>query len=75
MFSKLLSLKTIFIASLAVIFVISSMKVLQTPSSILQEVVVNEQAGQIDLQIKTNIALHYVDHFPKGPTDFVQIRI
>jgi len=75
MLNKILNWKTILIATLATIFILSSLQVLQAPDKILEDVLVSEEGSLIAMQVKTNLPMRYVDHLPEGPSDFIQIRV
>ena len=75
MINKILNWKTILIATLATIFVLSSLQVLQAPDKILEDVLVSEEGGLIVMHVKTNLPMRYVDHLPEGPSDFIQIHV
>ena len=75
MFLKIFNWKTILIATLATLAVLSSLQVLQAPDRVLNDVIVEEQGGLMVLQIKTNVPLRYENHYPEGPSNYVQIKV
>ena len=75
MLQKLLNWKMILIFTAIVLGVLSSLEVLQTPNSVLNDVIVQDEGGMYIVKIKTNIPIRYENHFPQGPSDFVQIKV
>jgi len=75
MLSRYLNWKTVLVITLAVIFIMSSLKVLQAPETIFDDVLVSEEGSLIVMHVKTNLPMRYVDHLPEGPSDFIQIHV
>lgn len=75
MLAKLFNWKTILFGTLATLGVLSSLQVIQAPDSILDDVIVEEEGSMLVLQVKTNVPVRYENHFPEGPSDFIQIKV
>ena len=75
MLFKILNWKTILIGTLILLGVLSSLQVIQAPDRILDDVIVEEEGGMYVLQVKTNLPLRYENHYPQGPSEFVQIKV
>lgn len=75
MIFKFLNWKTILVSTAIILGVLSSLQVLQAPSSILNDVVVEEEGSMLVLKVKTNVPIRYENHFPEGPSKFVQIKV
>lgn len=75
MIQKLLNWKTILLLTVAILAVLSSLQVLQAPDAILDDVIVQEEGGMYVLQVKTNVPVRYENHYPQGPSRFVQIKV
>ena len=75
MIQYLINWKSITLLTIIVFIGLSSLQVLQTPESILDDVTVSEEGSMVILHIKTNIPLRYENHFPEGPSKFIQIKV
>jgi len=75
MIQKLINWKTILVATFILLVGLSSLQVLQTPERILDDVTVEEEGSMVILRVKTNLPLRYENHFPEGPSDFIQIKV
>jgi len=75
MIQKFLNWKTIFISTLVVLFVLSSLNILQTPDNILEDVLVTEEGSALVMKIQTSIPVYYVDHYPSGRSSFIQVKV
>lgn len=75
MIFKFLNWKTILIGTAVILALLSSLQVLQAPTNILNDVVVEEEGSMLILKIKTNVPMRYENHFPEGPSKFVQIKV
>jgi len=75
MIQKIINWKTILLATIIVLVGLSSLQVLQPPERILEDVTVEEQGSMMVLSIKTNMPIRYENHFPDGPSKFVQIKV
>ncbi len=75
MIQKLINWKTILLATFILLVGLSSLQVIQNPERILDDVIVEEEGAMLILRIKTNIPLRYENHFPEGPSKFVQIKV
>jgi len=75
MIQKLLNWKTILLTTVIILGVLSSLQVLQAPDTILDDVIVQEEGGMYVLQVKTNVPVRYENHYPQGPSEFVQIKV
>jgi len=75
MVNKIINWKTITLITFVLLGGLSSLQVLQTPERILDDVTVEEEGSMVILNVKTNIPLRYENHFPEGPSKFVQIKV
>ncbi|MDH5547202.1 MAG: hypothetical protein OEZ43_16565 [Gammaproteobacteria bacterium] len=73
--SGFLNWKNIILGTIAILTVVSGVKMMQTPSNILADVLVAEHRGSLELQIKFNIPVRYEDHTPKNSGHIVQIKV
>ena len=55
--------------------ILSSLQVLQSPESIIDDILVVDEGDFLTLRIKTSVPIHYESHYPKGPSNFVQIKV
>lgn len=73
--SKILNWKTILVSTILLFVLLYSLQVLETPEKLLDDVVVTQEGNLVVLQVKTNLAIKYENHYPKGPSNFIQIKV
>lgn len=73
--SGLMNWKNIIIGTVAALAVFSGLKMLRSPDNILDDVLVSEANGKLELQIKFNIPIRYEDHIPPLRGNLVQIKV
>ncbi len=72
---RIFNWKTILVTTVVTLGILSSLQVIQAPDTILDDVIVHEEGSLLVLKVKTNVPIRYEDHFPVGPSDFVQIKV
>ena len=73
--SGFLNWKSIIIGTIAVLAIFSGLQMLRSPDRILHDVLVEEEAGELVLQVKFNIPVRYEDHMPASRGNLVQIKV
>lgn len=75
MIQKLINWKSIAVFTLVILIGLFILQVVKTPEHVLEDISVEEQRDMLVLHIRTRIPLRYENHFPEGPSDFVQIKV
>jgi len=72
---NILNWKTIILTTMFVFVMLYSLQVLDTPDKLLDDVLVTQEGNLVVLQVKTNLPIKYENHYPKGPSDFIQVKV
>jgi len=75
MIQKLINWKTIALITLAILAGLFILQVVKSPDHILEDIVVEDEGEMLVLHIETRIPIRYENHFPEGPSDFLQIKV
>ncbi|MDH5230216.1 MAG: hypothetical protein OEY38_09160 [Gammaproteobacteria bacterium] len=75
MIEKLLNWKIVTGVAFLGLVLLYTFQIVEAPNRLLQDVLVYEEGQKNVLQVKFNLPVRYENHFPQGPSDFVQIKI
>lgn len=67
--------KTILLATIGVLAILSGIQVLRSPNTVLDDILVAKDGSRIVVQVKFNIPIRYVDHFPTRRGQVIQIKV